>query len=527
MATSSSDPIQEYTSPNKLGAVHVVEKEITASASASGDRSGHDSDDEEMPDLSTMIQEEDERRKRRDLVLIKQRAMEQAEKARQVPEDEEDDDLIVEKNDRSTKLGSSPRDVKFSHLDPKAAIGSKQHQYLPRFRGSAKKNLKPSATQDSRRVLFGSLRGLVDAQSQDLRKQKEEEWLSRGGRLKSNVEELQVGEETELDRSLKQFLEAKPDSASAEIEDNDDEDEEDEDWVQERGSASPKSQTGGNEDSDVEQQVGEDEDSDNETEAADETDNEEPNIAVRSKVSKTSRVVNSDSEEDPDGSDKENALLRPARVLVPDTSGIVVSHPPMRKEPSVLSLRGSPIDEEDKENNSRLMYDEDADKENIAVPRHIPLGRPALGVRHGSGLFGLSEGFQRSLSVSSGEDTGVDSGIQKMGVPVLSDDPDDPFALPAHLQASSSRQMLTKTPSPQPLQPAFGDSSASYSQFFGDATQIPRKDRVAITISQANESTGSSMSVSQSSPKVLNVGGMSQLFSSQEVCLCPMFNCVQ
>ena len=141
-------------------------------------------------------------------------------------EDEDDDDLIVEKNDRSTKLGSSPRDVKSSRLDPKAAIGSKQHQYLPRFRGSVKKNLKTSATQDSHRVLFGSLRGLVDAQSQDLRKQKEEEWLSRGGRLKSNVEELQVGEETELDRSLKQFLEAKPDSAPAEIEDNDDEDEE-------------------------------------------------------------------------------------------------------------------------------------------------------------------------------------------------------------------------------------------------------------------------------------------------------------
>ena len=515
VAASSSDPIQEYTSPNKLEAEYLAEQSVSTPDALDG----QGSDDEEMPDVSALLEADNERRKQLRLNTAKQRALEQAERARQLMDDD-DDDLVIEGKDQrlGVKLAStsSAPVLKPSRLDPKLALGSKSNRYLPRVRGHLGKGLHRTTVQNSQKGLFGSLLGRVDAQSQDLRKQKEEEWLSRGGKLKSNASELQVGEETELDRSLKRFLEAGTDATAGQEAGgaSDEEDPEDNDWVPEnRGSASPMNSPSREEDSEAEQSGPDDQDEGG-TEIEEGTNDEAPKTRVPLRISRPSRVVNSDSEDEAD--DKENAGPGFSRVLVPDTSGIFETQPPARKVSSLLSPRISPVDEEDKENNSRLMYDNDADKENVAVPRHVPLGRPALGDRQGSGLFGLSEGFKRSLSVSSGEDTGIDSDVLRVSnAPVPSDDLDDPFAFPAPLQPSSSRRIQANSLSPQPLQPAFGEDSTSYSQFFGD-DPVPINQKLRFAASQASEPPAT-LSTSQSSPKALDIGGMSQLFSTEEV----------
>jgi mediator of replication checkpoint protein 1 len=203
------------------------------------------------------------------------------------------------------------------------------------------------------------LRDKVEKESRMIVKQKEETWVRLGGAVKEQEASGPTDNVTrnQIQKGFEEW--SKPDrKIRIEVEEVDEDEEEDPDWMSDASpSMSPKQE----EEIDYEKmEMGEM--SDDEPKEQDNGANSNPSqsdnaraIKVKSRHRPRTRVVDSDESDSGEYNDDNVAIPNPR------DNRYVVSSSDDRTE-----------DENDKENNTRLMFDRSEDKENKAVARHEP-----------------------------------------------------------------------------------------------------------------------------------------------------------
>jgi len=556
-------PSKFLAPPFRLPPVHRLSEPLTSArrVGAPGVIPALDDNDDDLPDVSDLLAAEERKQKAKQLAEIKRQALVRQE-AQSLPDDDDDDDLVVESDMHAVAdEEAGERRVRHAkHIRP--SVGRKRQLMLGGIGSSkadkghkealarAKRNpldfLKESArpafrhgTKHGKDETAGltpaALNRMMIEHSErdraDINKQKEEEWIRRGGKAVSDVEIAEV--KTEDWAALLQRG-GQEKSAPMEVDDGKASDENDGDWDPElRGSISPEPVEAGSGDDDgvtseveVAMDVLTDRDDDDDDDDADDKENSRPR---RPRRLAAHRAV-LDSDEDDDAESDRSLQSKPSfgQVLVPDTSfaeNVVTLNrmPGIIHRGSLSSFDEPTEDENDKENNTQLMFDKSEDKENKAVVRHSPLpARAALGPRGGS-LFELEERTRRTLSMSpsavelSNDDhRRADDESDKPRSPLkdLRDD-DDPFAFPSftsRLQRPSSSGLASPPP-------AFDKhAQTGFSQFLGE------DDEHAAAIAKSGLRPGfSDIFKSGSSPSVAafkpsDIGGFSQ-WPEDQVCV--------
>lgn len=456
------------------------------------------SDDEEMPDMADLLAENERERKARELAEYKLRLVAEQQARAHVNDQASDDDLVIESSMHvvadeeakernvekakhirpsegrkrqlmlggigSSKIGKHRKDahspankIRWDKLaeSAKSEFAAKSGKY-------GKEEVSRLSKADLDRIMFEKAT-MVGAEQDRL---KREEWESRRGKSAQSGVGMEVKAFT-LDEIARRGQENAAKTARMDDMDEDSEEEaEDADWVpEERGSVTPEPrELGSGEEDEEEQRAG------SEAEVAEEvqTDNEETEEETEGKEnfrrpkrprrSAPQRAV-LDSDEDDDTENVNPLQKQPSigRILVPDTSfieeNVAPRMPPMPHRGSLSSFDSPTEDENDKENNTQLMFDKSDDKENKAVVRHSPKTG-----RHASSLFGLEDGMRRTLSMSpsavnfSADD---ESDKPRRAFKSLREDEDDPFAFSpsvtsfnARLQRRSPSSGSLKSPPP-------------------------------------------------------------------------------
>ncbi|KAI6047042.1 MRC1-like domain-containing protein [Pisolithus marmoratus] len=268
-------------------------------------------------------------------------------------------------------------------------------------------------------------------------KQREEEWIQKGGRV------LREGESSNAQASLSQVVETYAHrvlqaAEEAELMDSGASDDESDDGDYIPGS--PSAQQGSDNDNDREEHsmtV-----SDPSAQLTDDEENVAP-LRRKSGIRKSARIILGSDDEGSEQPAQSSTFVSPAGGQ--DT--------PRHCGPA-SSIGSQTEDENDKENNTKLMFDRSEDKENKAVIRHSPaLARPALGLRV-EPLFSLEGSTQRSSSVTSPENYDhmvVSQEIIRTPLKELPREDDDPFLQPASAPRHSfTDRLLRSVPSTPP-----------------------------------------------------------------------------
>ncbi|KAF8665746.1 hypothetical protein AX16_000194 [Volvariella volvacea WC 439] len=382
----------------------------------------------------------------------------------------------------------------------------------------------------------------IKEDSLNLTRQKEEEWVRRGGKLAKGSSQQKHHDPQEAlkiyaEEGLK-AVERQPTLAHDDAEDQEDEDEdEDEDFdTALRGSASPE--PGEDKDEMVtdgeDEQVRSNESEDDEVLVGDEAEEE---VTRPTRRSRTAIRVESDSELD-DGENKTPAPVPAAHRLAQqsdnDNGGMML--PPMqipqrahRTSFSSIASYEPTEDDGDKENDHSLAYDSNDDKENQAVTQQsAPL--PTSPFRDAS----LSP-TPRGKTLKDGEAIGLSSGKKRNPFKGMEDgkasqpnpSPHSPFS--SRLRRLSSDQSLASPNSPplktEPLQPSptikplLGSKGKAkpmgFSQFSDDEdlafTELPVRGGLSQLFEADTEQPR------PTPPKVLCKGGKSNLGLTQDV----------
>jgi mediator of replication checkpoint protein 1 len=366
-----------------------------------------ESDDENLPEVGHLLKNlNDEKAKAAKQQELREIKLRLAAKAPEVADDDDDDLEITGTSETKGKDIVAERGIKQKPSEGRkrqmALGGISLAQQRAKQRDTPPKPLALAGVTRTQEQLTKDLQKLVAQKNVELTKQKEDEWLRRGGRVAEAG-----GDADDLaalrNAALKEIAEKGQKTAEARESrmqvDFDEEDDSDEEWSENRGSASPRPQ----EDSDAD---AEDADITMVNEDDEDAENEAPSQLKSRAPRRSLAIIDSDSEND------ENAPLeKPASFALrhsilgqedhdENVSPINVTGVALHRG-SVSSMDERTEDEGDKENNTHLMYDRSEDKENKAVPRHPFGARPVLG-RQGS-LFGLEEGIQRRLSMSPGD----------------------------------------------------------------------------------------------------------------------------
>ncbi|KIJ70449.1 hypothetical protein HYDPIDRAFT_78205 [Hydnomerulius pinastri MD-312] len=529
-AEPMSDPIEKFSSPadpsakiaplqSAFGAPTTLlaapaldvprgtSKRPTPPASTNTLPAAADSSDEEMPEFSSIFQQEQQKRQAEEkfqrLQSFKQAALQQASTSRPSEDDDEDDDLEIVKDDmhvvareeaaqrRLDKANGSPAKNKAKVLAmghrsaPKSSNGRSGMLPPPKF---SEQNLrefaKPAFVRTgkdgkdplSKKQLDRMMMMQHEQEKLRLIKQREEEWVQRGGRvLRPDASEAQTSFSQTVGAYAEQGLKtAENGDTMAEVGDEASTDESDDDYTPElRGSASPEpadEDEGVNSDQENEMVVSQDLNQPTDDEA-------DENVAPtrRKSGAHRARVVLE--------SDDEDEQPRP-RVLVPDSSLMDVdstSQAVAAHRDTGSSMESQTEDENDKENSAKLMFDRSDDKENKAVVRHSPSSsRPALGLRTGS-LHGLEDGVRRSLSLSSSFADGNDvtaSPKEFIRSPLkdISKDDDDPFSFSPSSKSPFTERLLqsaaTSPPHASSSKPSLGSPPVLRSERIGRLSQF-------------------------------------------------------
>lgn len=575
---TSSDPIQDFTSSPFLRHAHVQPVE---SDRKPGPSNTNEESDDELPDLQGILQQQDEKRHKReaeaqrkkDLALAKQRILATNSKTASKPDDSDDDELEVV--DEKPPLQSSAR--KFDYEKTLAGVAgfrmkSGRHSLPENLEGSQgeralkaaakpafmERNSRRASAVVDHRALQAAMFNKASKQSIQLTREKEEDWQRRGGRLPGKQRAGRAMGTFSLEMLAERLSHKKnddePDMMQEDNEQAVPDDESDGDWkpgVLDRGSATPPEV-----DFDEEELSGNDTQDENSpmqplptrTNGSENEDDENTGNARRRVFNMAKRLVVSDSE------DESERRIAPPRILVPETSMIIDVNDPAIDEyireqatihrGSVSSVSESTPDEDNKENDTRLMFDHGEDKENSSVPRHIPIASNSrgLGSRQSSGVFELEEQTGR-LSMSPGNEIGVSDTrrsrkplqIRKFG------ELDDPFTLRSPIVSSNcntpkaspkASRASSKSFSPKALAPPFGGSMGRFSQLFNDGdstlpnTQDTSQKAFLQPAFQIQSKLGESSLQSTLEPKPLELGGFSQMFSPEpEVCTFPYNKC--
>lgn len=365
----TSDPIVPFSSPTRKTESSSLENDgepprtkVSQETSLHDNlRDKHDSDeDSDLPEISESLMKD---LKKKELFKMKKRALEQQKWT--VSNDDDDDLEIVDSNPkvvvkeeeehrRSARKRPSEgrkRQLHFAKINPakQSAKGLSAVSPGRRIQGEISSYFSRHAEVGmDQKELNMLLATEAKKRALDTTRRKEEEWRRHGGRVRSNPDGQRDGLAVVLKTVAEKVLDA------AEATRNDEEggdDPSDGDWEPDlRGSASSEPAE------DEEENEGEDDD---EKSRSDEDmaidDDLEAQVQNKSKVrGQRRKVVALDSE-----SGEENDENAPAPT-------------------NILSNRSTSRDlqteeEDDKENNTQLMYDHSENKENTAVVRHRPM----------------------------------------------------------------------------------------------------------------------------------------------------------
>jgi mediator of replication checkpoint protein 1 len=297
--------------------------------------------------------------------------------------------------------------------------------------------------------------------NRELTKKKEEEWVRRGGNVIDGGEGASSSANDASTAYAEKGLKVAEERGTAmEVDEDEGSDEE---WTPEmRESASPSPQSDDGEHGDEETQAIEEEEEqeaditmvnpESEVLAMDDDFDEKQVLKVRTRR-RVQAIVDSDS----DGGNDENTFPIPKPkqhvfLSLQDHSNEDAIIPLMSHRGSLSSTDERTEDENDKENNTSLMFDRSEDKENKAVVRHGDAStKHPLGTRTSS-LFGLEHGVARSLSLSpvlqshdtDTDDEDDDNDDSRRPLKDLLDD--DPFASQVKLSTSFTARLQQGSP---------------------------------------------------------------------------------
>ncbi|KAF9224303.1 hypothetical protein BS17DRAFT_779610 [Gyrodon lividus] len=439
-----------------------------------------DSSDDEMPEFTSILQQEQRTRqageKQQRLQALKLAALQQTYTSKTSDVDGEDDDLLIVKDDMHVvaREEAAQRRLDRANGSPakaKAKVLSMGHRSVPESSSARSGLLRPPkfSEQNLREFAKPSFvrtgkdgkdlltkkqldRMMVMQHEQEklkLIKQREEEWIQRGGQL--SRDRAAEGVQTSLSQKLGAYAEQRlkavdTGDATAEV-DQRSTDESDEDYSPELWrSASPKPMNTNEEVSS--DRGGEIEFSENPEPPTNDDDGNIVPLRHKSGRRRPPRVVI--------GSDDEEEQSKPP-VSVSNSSTPGTEWGPQAtaaNRDSASSMESQTEDENDKENTAKFMYDHSEDKENKAVVRHSPsLSRSTLGLRPGS-LRGLEDGVQSTLSLSLLGDindvTASPKEVVRSPMKDISKDDEDPLLLSPSSKFSFTERLLRSTVAPPP-----------------------------------------------------------------------------
>ncbi|KAJ7162546.1 hypothetical protein C8R43DRAFT_1123248 [Mycena crocata] len=502
--TSSDDPISSFSSSpggnhnreasmlidsvNNVASTPLPETIIPVTAEL---RPLEESDDENLPAigdiLNGVMQEKTQAEKQR---LLLARKLQLAGAVRPVAfSDSDNDDLEITGVKKTTKdivaeLGSAHKQRPSEGRKRQLAMGGIS---LAQQKAKQREQHTPPTLTGGRLThnqLTKHLAQKVVQENTLLTKQKEDEWVRRGGQIAALGGD--AGETAALKSAkIQEYAEqgqrnAEAREARMQVDEEDDDDGSDGNWSETRGtSPQPEDNNASGEDADITMVNDEGLNDD------DDEENQAPGQIKARGLRRVLTVIDSDSE------NEENAppVKRSASFIFRES---LLDHDEDQSVSPVEGLgaalhRGSASstderteDEGDKENDTHLMYDRSDDKENKAVPRHPVGARPALG-RQGSSLFGLVEGIQRGLSMSPGDRLPVGDGSDEENENDAGGDrrrplqnllPDaDPFSAEVGPSASVDFAARLKQASPLPGQ----STTASQSTLLQSSFEAPVK----------------------------------------------------
>jgi mediator of replication checkpoint protein 1 len=326
--------------------------------------------------------------------------------------------------------------------------------------------------------------------NEELTKKKEEEWVRRGGKVIDGTQDILSSANDASAAYAEKGLKVAEECRVAMKVDGDDKDgdgDSDEDWMPEmRGSASPSPQLDDGEEDDDEDngdggQAAEEADitmvnPENEGATVDDDFGEKHVLKVRPRR-RVQAIVDSDDE----GSGYPFSILKPRQRAFGspqdddnnENAMLPISISSTNYRGSLSSTDERTEDENDKENNTSLMFDHSENKENKAVVRHGDIsGKHPLETRTGS-LFGLELGIARGLSMSpvlhsQGIDADDEDESEATRSPLKDLLDDDPFQVPSSKLSASFTVRLQQTSPAAKLPP-----DANLAPFIGDDGRYP------------------------------------------------------
>lgn len=367
----SSDPIVSYSSPAKAQTPERVQRpsiplrRVTSPHLQNLQSKDGDSDsDFEPPEIGIVLAKDlAEQKRNKELMELKRRALAQKQ-AVAATQDSEDDLEIVQSNPKVTvkeeeehrrsagKRSSEgrKRQLNLAKINPTKVATRTAVVLSPikKAEGSASTILKQRAGYINQKQLNQLLTADAQKRAQQLTKMKEQEWQNHGGRIHAKSEVPLAGLDTVLQSIAEKGLKTAEMSNGHDMSMDDDDNPSDEDWNPEnqdgQDSASPEPVEGDEE---------EDEDENDEN-------NIDQNMAMESEIF------------------EEGSKVRPSRRLVVTSDDDEENDENAKPRERCRSSSGIMTEEEDdKENNTRLMYDQSEDKENTAVVRHTPFTLPS------------------------------------------------------------------------------------------------------------------------------------------------------
>lgn len=531
----SSDPIQQFSSPARKSLAAPLPKAKSLQTQTSFPKALDDSDEELLLDVKDILKHdkvqktevETKEQRRKSLALAKQKAIEQnARELANANQSDDDLELVEDEANEKGKRKSKLREIggmRSSKKSRPVEIGETQvlrAAAQPHFSGRQAK----ASTRMDHRELLKIMHGKGMKQNERITKGKEVEWVEKGGHLKSKA--VVPAQENVLAALVERIQKPKEGTTEGDAGEGTDEGS-DEDWNPENGGSGSEASLSGEKKENVPVDQPEDVQMDNNLDDEDE-ENVNPTLKLgRRPLHRLSgRAVVSDEED-------ELPSLRPTKILVPDTSMVLDSPNVLEqhrsRRASISSFDDASFDENDnKENDMSLMFDQGEDKENQAVPR---LHSPSRNSQNRN-VFDLADGMRQRLSMSPST-AGPSSASKRVRNPLqqraFADDMDEEFPpLSATVLGSDSPvrpNHSSASSSPKPLQPAFGEALGGFTQLFNDEdgeNMPPPKSVLKPAFSFSSISSGGSQ------PQPLQFGGPlslstapSQKVSSLLFSLCP------
>lgn len=473
----SSDPIADFSSPLK-DALPSSNRHLGQSSPMLPDtslprepgtsilkpmaslRDINDSDTDALPEVGELVNEEQRKRDKAQLqkALLERKKLLLAQQATKPSSSDDDDDLEIVPARETLAVVKAEEAERKSGKKKGISEGRKRQLNLGGIRPEGRRVKetpskdeaspfvlssigKPKRKHDamSQSELNRTLVRMVKSKNKESTTQKEVEWERRGGKVVDMAEgAMYSANDATASYATKGLLAVEQREVTMEVDEDEDEGSDYETSSEMRGSASPSPQSDDTEEGDEDNRVTEEADitmvnPESEDLAIDDDLNEKQALKVRPRR-RAQAIVDSDS----DGND-ECPFSMPKLRLFGSPQGYsnenaVVSIPvsSMAHRGSLSSTDERTEDENDKENNTSLMFDRSEDKENKAVVRHGDAGaKHPLGTRIDSPDIEMARCLSMSPALRSPSidaDDGDSNGDGRKPLKDLLED--DPFASP-------------------------------------------------------------------------------------------------